>query len=172
MLKFLRRFLKEEEDEQEILREKFSHFRRLLDNNNQALAAMADMEEKLTGDFLFDTGYLHTQVENLSGFVREMINALNCLAQDRYRELNLVYQKLQEDIHQELLAVPEIPQTPYIFFLNQLTREMAASSGGKMANLGEMHNHLHLPTPQGFVITAAAYKHFLEGSGLSDILAE
>ena len=80
MLKFLRRFLKEEEDEQEILREKFSHFRRLLENNNQALAAMADMEEKLTGDFLFDTGYLHTQVENLSGCVREMINALNCLS--------------------------------------------------------------------------------------------
>ena len=102
MLKFLRRFLKDEEDEQEILREKFTHFRRLLENNNQALAAMADMEEKLTGDFLFDTGYLHSQVEKLSGCVREMMNALNCLAQDRYRELNLVYQKLQEDIHQEL----------------------------------------------------------------------
>ena len=172
MLKFLRRFLKDEEDEQEILREKFTHFRRLLENNNQALAAMADMEEKLTGDFLFDTGYLHSQVEKLSGCVREMMNALNCLAQDRYRELNLVYQKLQEDIHQELLAIPEIPQTPYIFFLDQLTREMADSSGGKMANLGEMHNNLRLPTPRGFVITAAAYKHFLEGSGLSDILAD
>ena len=172
MLKFLRRFLKDEEDEQEILREKFTHFRRLLENNNQALAAMADMEEKLTGDFLFDTGYLHSQVEKLSGCVREMMNALNCLAQDRYRELNLVYQKLQEDIHQELQAIPEIPQTPFIFFLDQLTREMADSSGGKMANLGEIHNNLGLPTPRGFVITAAAYKHFLEGSGLSDILAD
>ena len=49
---------------------------------------------------------------------------------------------------------------------------MAASSGGKMANLGEIHNNLRLPTPRGFVITAAAYKHFLEGSGLSDILAD
>ena len=77
---------------------------------------MADMEEKLTGDFLFDTGYLHNQVENLSGSVREMIDALNCLSQDRYRELNLVYQKLQEDILQELVAVPEIPQTGLYFF--------------------------------------------------------
>jgi pyruvate,water dikinase len=170
MLKFLRRFLKDEEDEQEILREKFTHFRRLLENNNQALAAMADMEEKLTGDFLFDTGYLHSQVEKLSGSVREMINALNCLAQDRYRELTLVYQKLQEDILQELVAIPEIPQTSYIFFLDQLNREMAPSSGGKMANLGEISNRLHLPTPPGFVITAAAYQHFLEGSGLSKIL--
>ncbi len=67
MLKFLRSFLKDEQDEQEILREKFSHFRRLLESNNQALVAMADLEEKLTGDFLFDTGYLYNQVENLSG---------------------------------------------------------------------------------------------------------
>ena len=73
---------------------------------------------------------------------------------------------------QELMAVPEIPQTPYIFFLDQLTREMAASSGGKMANLGEIHNRLHLTTPKGFVITATAYQHFLEGSGFSGILAD
>ena len=170
MLKFLRSFLKDEQDEQEILREKFTHFRRLLENNNQALAAMADLEEKLTGDFLFDTGYLYNQVENLSGRVGEMIEALNALSQDRYSELKLVYQDLQGDILQELVAVPEIPQTPYIFYLDQLNKEMAASSGGKMANLGEMHNLLNLATPPGFVITAAAYQHFLHGSGLAKIL--
>jgi pyruvate, water dikinase len=170
MLKFLRSFLKDEEDEQEILRGKFSHFRRLLESNNQALAAMADLEEKLTGDFLFDTGYLYNQVEYLSGRVREMIEALNTLTQDRYSELKLVYQSLQEAILQELVAVPEIPRTASIFYLDQLTKEMAASSGGKMANLGEIHNRLKLPTPAGFVITAAAYQHFLEGSGLAKIL--
>ena len=170
MLKFLRSFLKDEQDEQEILKQNFFHFRRLLDNNNQALAAMADLEEKLTGDFLFDTGYLFNQVENLSARVREMIEALNALSRDRYSELKLVYQNLQGDILQELVALPEIPQTGFIFFLNQLNKEMAASSGGKMANLGEIHNLLKLSTPAGFVITAAAYQHFLQGSGLSKIL--
>ena len=58
LFKFLRRFLKEEEDEQVRLQEKFTHFRRLLDNNNQALEIMADMEEKLSGDFVFDSSYL------------------------------------------------------------------------------------------------------------------
>jgi pyruvate, water dikinase len=170
MLKFLRSFLKDEQDEQEVLREKFSHFRRLLESNNQALAAMADLEEKLAGDFLFDTGYLYNQVENLSGQVNNMIQALNAMSQDRYSELKLVYQKLQENILQELVAVPEIPKTPYIYFLDQLDREMAPSSGGKMANLGEIHNRLGLPTPFGFAITAAAYQHFLVASGLSKIL--
>ena len=58
MLKFLRRFIKEEVDETSRLQEQFGHFRRLLTENNQALEIMADMEEKLSGDFLFDTGYL------------------------------------------------------------------------------------------------------------------
>ncbi|RLA87751.1 MAG: hypothetical protein DRG58_09920, partial [Deltaproteobacteria bacterium] len=66
MLKFLRRFLKTEENHQVLLREKFAHFRGLLEANNQALVIMADMEEKLAGEFLFDTGYLYAQVEQLA----------------------------------------------------------------------------------------------------------
>ena len=170
MLKFLRSFLKDEQDEQEILREKFSHFRRLLENNNQALAAMADLEEKLTGDFLFDTGYLYNQVENLSSRVHEMIEALNALSQDRYSELKLVYQRPAGRYPARTGGGAGNTSDPYIFFLDQLNKEMAASSGGKMANLGEMHNLLNLSTPSGFVITAAAYQHFLHGSGLSKIL--
>jgi pyruvate,water dikinase len=39
--------------------------------------------------------------------------------------------------------------------------------GGKMANLGEIGNRIGLPVPQGFAITAAAYKRFLESSSLA-----
>lgn len=170
MWKFLRSFLKEEDDEQKILQAKFAHFRRLLENNNQALAGMADLEEKLTGEYLFDSSYLSDQVEKLSRAVREMIEALNSLSQDRYRELRPVFQKLQLDILQELIEVPEIPRTPFVIPLDQIDREMAASCGGKMANLGEIRNRLQLPTPPGFVITAFAYQHFLETSGLAKVL--
>jgi len=167
MFKFLRRFLKEEPDEQALLREKFAHFRRLLDNNNAALAIMADMEEKATGDFLFDSGYIYGQVEALSGAVARMIEALHVLTQDRYRHLDLVYNNILADTLQTLAAVPAVPETPFILWLDQLDREMAASCGAKMANLGEIRNRLQLPTPQGFVITARAYQHFLAGANLA-----
>jgi pyruvate,water dikinase len=167
VFKFLRRFLKEEEDEQALLQERFAHFRRLLENNNQALETMADMEEKLSGDFLFDTGYLYTQTEQLVGNVAVMVDELNRLTPERYPELARIQRQLQEEIQQELAAVPTIPETPYILPLSKLGRELAPAVGGKMANLGEIGNRIGLPVPQGFAITAAAYKRFLTASGIA-----
>ncbi|MFP3867899.1 MAG: PEP/pyruvate-binding domain-containing protein [Desulfobacteraceae bacterium] len=172
MLKFLRRFLKSEEDQQLRLREKFSHFRRLLEANNQALEIMADMEEKLAEEYLFDTGYINSQVERLAHQVTDIITELNKLTQDRYPELLLVHRQLQEAIQLELTAAPEIPETPYVLSLADLTQEMAASVGSKMANLGEIRNLLGMRVPEGFAISAWAYKRFLETSGLAEELEE
>ena len=36
------------------LADKYTHFQALLSANNQVLTLMADMEEKLSGDYLFD----------------------------------------------------------------------------------------------------------------------
>lgn len=166
IFRFLRRFLKEEIDEPTRLKLKFGHFRRLLQNNTQALEIMADMEEKLSGDFLFDTVYLQTQAERLGDNVCGLVTELNLLTDNRYPELRSTCQHLQEDIRRELTTTPSIPPTPYVLPLAELTREMAASVGAKMANLGEMGNRLGLPVPQGFAVTASAYKRFLEASGL------
>jgi pyruvate,water dikinase len=166
VFRFLRRFLKEEVDEQTRLRLKFDHFRRLLENNTQALELMADMEEKLSGDYLFDTVYLRSQAERLGDNVSRLVTELNLLTDNRYPELRSICQNIQEEISRELIAAPVIPETPYILPLTALTREMASSVGAKMANLGEMGNRLNLPVPPGFAITASAYKRFLEASGL------
>ena len=166
ILRFLRRFLKDEVDEQTRLRLKFEHFRRLLENNTKALEIMADMEEKLSGDFLFDTVYLETQMERLGFSVSQLVADLNLLTENRYSELSAICQQIQEDLRRELTATPAIAPTPFVLPLADLTREAAVSVGAKMANLGEMGNRLHLKVPEGFAITATAYKRFLEASGL------
>ena len=168
MFKFLRRFLKDEVDEMSRPREQFGHFRRLLTGNNQALEIMADMEEKLSGEFLFDTGYLETQTERLLDNVREVVTELDLmLLENRHPELASTYKRLAEEIGAELAALPSIPETPYILPLAALNRELAPAVGSKMANLGEIGNRIGLPVPQGFAITAMAYKRFLEEAQLS-----
>ena len=167
LFKFLRRFLKEEVDEQVRLQEKFAHFRQLLDNNNQALEIMADMEEKLSGDFVFDSNYLYSQVEKVGSQVHGMAAALNLLSQNRFPELLTTCERLQRELQAELQAVATIPETPYILPLTALDREAAPAVGGKMANLGEIGNRIGLPVPPGFAITAWAYQRFLESSHLA-----
>jgi pyruvate,water dikinase len=167
MFKFLRRFLKEEEDERVRLQEQFTHFRRLLDNNNQALETMADMEEKLSGDYVFDSSYLYAQVDKLGQQVSGMVTALNLLTQNRYTDLVPIAERLQKELLEVLEAEPTIPATPFILPLSALDQTLALAVGGKMANLGEIGNRIGLPVPQGFAITAAAYKRFLEASSLA-----
>ncbi|MGC2434829.1 MAG: PEP/pyruvate-binding domain-containing protein [Desulfobaccales bacterium] len=168
VFKFLRRFLKEEVDGMSRLREQFGHFRRLLTGNNQALEIMADMEEKLSGEFLFDTGYLETQTQRLLDNVREVVTELDLMIEGgRHPELASAYERLAEEIRAELAALPSIPETPYILPLSALNRELAPAVGSKMANLGEIGNRIGLPVPQGFAITAMAYKRFLEEAQLS-----
>lgn len=167
VFKFLRRFIKEETDEASRLQEQFGHFRHLLTGNNQALEIMADMEEKLSGDFLFDTGYLETQSDLLLANISGMVSELNLLTGGRYPELVPICRRLWEEIRQELAAVPIIPETPYVLSLSALNRDLTPAVGSKMANLGEIGNRVGLPVPQGFAITARAYKRFLEWAGLS-----
>lgn len=57
-----------------------------------------------------------------------------------------------------------------IRWFRELSREDVALAGGKGANLGEM-TQAGLPIPPGFVVTAAAYRNFLDSTGLSERIA-
>jgi pyruvate,water dikinase len=57
-------------------------------------------------------------------------------------------------------------RAPVVRWLEELGAGDVGVAGGKGANLGEM-TRAGLPVPPGFVVTADAYRHFLEGSGIS-----
>ena len=172
MFKFLKMFLKEEEDPRVQLQENFVHFRRLLDSNNEALSLMADLEEKISPKSFTDTPYLFSLIEHLGEHVSRMVTELNQLSQDRYASLVPVFQRIREDLQQELEKTPVIPETPYILPLHALTREKTSAVGAKMANLGEIRNRLGLNVPRGFAITAGAYQAFMAETGLAESIGQ
>jgi len=55
----------------------------------------------------------------------------------------------------------------WVVELNDLDRSMVAEAGGKGANLGELIR-AEVLVPSGFVVTATAYKRFLEENGIRD----
>ncbi len=55
--------------------------------------------------------------------------------------------------------------TPYIRWLSECDKNWVSDVGGKNASLGEMAR-AGLRVPPGFAVTTAAYRDFMEGSGL------
>jgi pyruvate, water dikinase len=54
-----------------------------------------------------------------------------------------------------------------IVWFNEVTKKDIPLVGGKGANLGEMTN-AGIPVPQGFIVTADAYREFLDEAGLTE----
>jgi len=147
---------------QAALAEKYANFQRLLAANNAVLTLMADMEEKLSGDFLFDLQYVRAGVGQLAAETAALVEALNNLGDHRYGGLVDAFRRIIGEMEDVLSRRREIPQAPLTISFDQLNLEMAEMVGGKNANLGEVRNRVGLPVPPGFAISTYAYKAFLD----------
>jgi pyruvate,water dikinase len=153
---------KKDDSVKESLKEKFSVFQKLLEYNNQVLERMADMEEKLTGEYLFDRQYIKTNIQVIADGVFGIIDALNALSQNKYRHLYNIFEDINKGLEQVLTYKLKIPESDLTIPLEKLNGEMITVAGGKIAHLGEVKNRLQLPAPEGFVISAYAFTKFME----------
>ena len=152
----------------EALKNKYLTFQNLLSENNHVLELMADMEEKLSGEYLFDRHYINTNVKLISDGVSKIIKYINDLSEQKYKTLYSRYEEINKNIEKILTYKLEIQVSDLTIPLENFTKEMANIGGGKIAHLGEIKNRLKLQTPDGFSISAYAFKRFMEYNSLSD----
>lgn len=160
------------EPKKNALEERYAHFQRLLQANNQVLALMADMEEKLSGEYLFDFEYVRATVQQLLQETAALVEALNGLGSQRYEELRGILAKINAAIAAILMNRREIPVAPPVLFFEDLAVSSVEVAGGKGANLGEMRTKVAVPVPNGFAITSHAYKTFLDYNHLTEHISE
>lgn len=156
----------------EELSRKYAQFQRLLTANNQTLTLMADMEEKLSGDFLFDFQYVSATATQLRHETGVMVEALNALGGNRYQALTQAWARVCEEVEQTLTFRREIPSAPLVLSFDKLDEPMADIVGEKSAHLGEAGNWLKLPVPPGFAVSIYGYKVFLDYNHLSQRINE
>lgn len=144
------------------LKDKYAVFQQLLAKNNLVLELLADMEEKLSGEYLFDRQYINKNVRLISQGVFDLIENLNALSQDKYTQLYKIYDAINNDIEKILTQKLEIPAGDLTIPLENLTSKMVNIAGGKIAHLGDIKTLLNLPTPEGFVISAYSFAKFME----------
>jgi pyruvate,water dikinase len=151
---------------------KYHAFQTLLEKNNHVLELMADMEEKMSGEYLFDRHYIDANWRLISDNVLRIIENLNILSKNRYSQLYKPHDEINKDIEQFLSMKLQIPVSDFTISLEELTGEMTNIAGGKMAHLGEIKSSLDLPTPDGFAITAYSFKRFMEHNKFSEKINE
>lgn len=155
-------------EDKRLLQKKYLSFKNLLSGNNRVLEIMADMEEKISGEYLFDRQYIDSRYKTVSEQVFNIIQNLNEISGERYPQLYNILKKIDSDIIDISTRKIEIPVTDFTIPLDHIHKDMVTAVGGKIANLGEVQNVLKLPVPDGFTITAYAFKRFMEYNNLME----
>ncbi|MBI4677167.1 MAG: hypothetical protein HY748_06255 [Elusimicrobia bacterium] len=153
------------------LHRKFAHFTGLLERNNQVLKTMSDMEEKAGGEYFFDINYVRAGLDGLRRGVAGMIEDMVALGGADYAVLRGRLAAIDREIEGILPGSRSVEKDEFVIPLESLGRDRDWSVGAKCAGLGEMKSRLGLPVPEGFAVSAWAYKHFLEANALRERVA-
>ena len=143
-------------------RELFGRFQQILLSNNRVLELISELEDKLGGEYIFDIKFLEDTTDQLSRAVYMVCSSLNVIADNRYRELFSRYTSIQEELSSILSGHPILSGGSYVIDFDDANSDMVELVGGKNANLGEIKNRLKILTPDGFIVSTAAYLRFME----------
>lgn len=146
--------------------DRYHSFKLLLNANNKALDIMADIEHALAGGRPFGMAFIRAACTSVSVNVFNMVKHLDRLAPEKYKDLYPAYHHIQETIDQ-LLAPRKAPiDERLVVPLSAVDKHSVDLVGSKMANLGEIRKKIDMRVPDGFVITAEAYRRFIEHNDL------
>jgi Phosphoenolpyruvate synthase/pyruvate phosphate dikinase len=156
--------------DREIFRQRFENYQEILKANRDALELMADTQQKLSGSYLFDRNYLLTATSHLESSVQKIVEQLNLLSDQSYKELNEALEKVMALIKKELHEPQVIQKYPFTIPFREIRKGIFPAVGGKCANLGEIQNVFDFPVPPGFAISTYAFQTFMQKNNLQDVI--
>jgi len=148
----------------DLLTARYQIFRSLLASNNRAVDRLTEIgiHLRLQGD---QPG-LARLTEKLIEETEEMVARLEHLAVGRYRALRGVQHILATTIREKLKPLSRPESIPFSLSFAALTLEHRALTGNKAAALADLKKK-GFRVPDGFVVTLAGCRFFLEHQGLS-----
>ncbi len=174
LLDFFKRFRKHKdelsaeavEELRAAFKARYHNFKLLLAANNKALEIMSEMEQALRGSRPFGMSFVRANSTAVGVNVFRIVKNLDELAPNKYEALYERFRHIQEQIN-TVLSQRTAPKGEHLVLpFSKIDKNLADQTGSKMANVGELYNHLNLRVPLGFVITAQAYRRFFEHNDL------
>ena len=144
-----------------VLKEKFEAFKALLAQDKAAHEHLAALEDLYYHHKPYDFQAVVKTYGQFSQAVSGMVDALLTMCPSRYRDLHAYFKKFDFYV-QFMLAPPEFEcAAPFTVSFDKAAFFDEAMVGRKAFNLSHLAKALHLPTPDGFVITTQAFHYFL-----------
>lgn len=151
--------------------EKYRHFREFISLNRDTLNLMAELEQIHYGGALFNERKIREKIEALLETTAKLTETLNNASNNKYRQLTSACRTIGGDIQSIYMETPASDDTPLVVPFDMLTPEMIDIAGAKATHLATMGNDLGLQVPYGFVVTANAFRRFLQESNLAGPIA-
>lgn len=133
---------------------------------------MADAEEKLSGEYLFDIQYLRWLDTELAGAVSAVTQDLSAITRGHHAALETAFQRVRNRMTAILGEEKRIPTSPLCVKLENLSSDEADLAGEKMARLGELRSRLNIPIPAGFVVTAPLFDSVTRHPAIAPLIDE
>jgi pyruvate,water dikinase len=143
---------------------RYHNFKLLLSANNKALQIMSELEDARQGDTPFGMSFIRANCTAVSVSVFRMVKCMDQLAPCKYMDLHESFRSIQGRITEIISEKKESGAGPLIIPIRHVDKTRSDEVGNKMANLGEIRNRLCIKVPNGFVISAGAFRQFM-GSG-------
>lgn len=151
--------------------EKYRHFREFISLNRETLNLMAELEQIHYGGALFNERKIREKIGTLLETTARLTETLNNASNDKYRQLTSACGTIGGNIQAVYAETTISDDAPLIIPLDSLTSEMIDIAGAKATHLATMGNDLGLQVPDGFVVTANAFRRFLRESNLAGPIA-
>jgi len=141
------------------MRRRYQRFRELLSLNNECLETMAGLQQDLR--FVSPRrAIVGDRIAALYEKSEQTVSTLERLGGFSFPKLRESLHEQQNEIERYIAAQEELVPLHFAHWLTEIDASSVAAAGGKAAALGEIRNRLHLPVPDGFVLTTEAYRQF------------
>jgi pyruvate,water dikinase len=154
------------------LNDLFVRFQQILEENNTALKMIADMEDKLGGEYVFDRKYLEDAVKNIEEVLLRSAVNFNFISNNKYLEIYSVVEALSKQLQLELAGQIVIPGRQDILTLKEIRAAMKEAVGNKAYNLSRVITLPDANVPSGFVVTIAGFRKYLAYNNLFEKIKE
>ena len=155
-----------------VLREKYEAFKSLLSHDKRAHELMAELEDIYHGSIKVDFNVIAAKYGEFSNCISHIVEDLTKISPYRYVNLREYFKKFDAYI-QFMLAPPKSDSSaPYAVSFADISFDHPSQVGRKALNLAIINKDLHLPTPDGFVITTNAFDFFIEFNRLRKLIEE